>query len=371
MTIADIAKQRLISQQLVGTKFTTAKEMVSHLGAVQAQDYEMAKWAIGIRLSKTAKEIEEAINNGEIIRTHILRPTWHFVSAYDIRWMLALTMPHIKSAYAAAWRNLELDEKIFRRSNAIIQKALTGGDHLTREELMTLLQKKGIFINALRSLHLMFRAELEGIACNGIKRGKQFTYTLLDKRVPSCKILKKEEALAELAKRYFNSHGYATLRDFRWWSGLTAANAKMGLESIKSKLDSVKIDNQIYWVYQTSSTEIKGFESIHFLPAFDEFMVSYKDRSASLDAKMAKHTITSNGIFRPVIVVNGKVEGLWKRTLKKDHVLIEPFFFKVKNKPKKKALAESVNLYADFLGMKTIIKPIAPFNLSESSAISE
>lgn len=355
MTITDIAKHRLINQQLVGTKFTTAKQMVSHLGAVQAQDYEMAKWAIGIRISKTEQEIEQAINNGEIIRTHILRPTWHFVSADDIRWMLALTAPHVKSAVASAWRSLELDEKIFKRANTIIEKALTR-KQLTRAELMALLQKKGIAINALRSIHLMCRAELEGIVCNGPKREKQFTYALLDERVPSAKTLKKEEALAELAKKYFNSHGYATLQDFCWWSGLTITNAKIGLESIKSNLDSIKIGNQTYWVYNNSSYEIKDFESIHFLPAFDEFMVSYKDRSASLDERIAKTTITSNGIFRPIIVVNGKVEGLWKRTLKKDHVLIETHFFKSKNKLKKKILSEATKPYGDFLGMKTVIQ---------------
>jgi hypothetical protein len=270
MTIADIARQRLINQKLVGAKFTTAKQMVSHLGAVQAQDYEMAKWAIGIGLSTTEKEIERAINNGDIIRTHILRPTWHLVSADDIHWMLALTAPHVKSALASAWHSLELDEKTFKRASSIFKKALAGSKHLTRAELMSMLQKKGIGINALRSVHLMYRAELEGIVCNGIKREKQFTYALLDERVTSGKILKKEEALAELAKRYFNSHGYATLQDFCWWSGLTVANAKIGLESIKSKLYSVKIDSQIYWIYQTSSSEMKEFESIFFgLPSMN------------------------------------------------------------------------------------------------------
>jgi hypothetical protein len=356
MDISDIIKQRLINQQLAGTKFTTAKEIVSHLGAVQAQDYEMAKWAIGVRLSKTEKEIEQALNKGEIIRTHILRPTWHFVSADDIRWMLELTAPHIKAASTSMSRHFGLEDKIFKRSNKIIQKALSVGKHLTREELMILLQKKGIATNDVRSIHLMFRAEAEGIVCNGIKRGKQFTYALLDERVPATKSLKKEEALAELAKRYFNSHGYATLQDFCWWSGLTITNAKIGLESIKSTLDSVKINDQAYWTHNNSSTEIKDFESIHFLPAFDEFMVSYKDRSASLDPKNTKSTITTNGIFKPIIIVNGKVEGIWKRTLKKDYMLIEPLFFKSKNKLKKKVLIEALKSYGDFLRMKIVIQ---------------
>lgn len=356
MTITDIAKQRLINHQLAGTKFTTPKEMVSHLGAVQAQDYEMAKWAIGLRLSKTEKEIEQAINNGEIIRTHILRPTWHFVSADDFRWMLDLTSPHVKAVSASACRQFGLDDKTLTQSNKIIQKALTGGNHLTREELMVLLQKKGIVVTPLRSLHLMLRAELEGIVCNGPKRGNKFTYALLDERVPVTKPLQQEEALAKLAKRYFNSHGYATLQDFCWWSGLTVAKAKTGLETIRSELVSVKIDQQTFWIHPASHCEIKNSESILFLPAFDEFMVSYKDRSASLDPKIAKETITSNGIFKPTILVNGKVNGLWKRTLKTDHVLIETYFFKQKEKLKKKAFLEAAKLYGDFLRMKTIIQ---------------
>ncbi len=356
MTISDIATQRLINQQLLGTKFTTVKEMVSHLGAVQAQDYEMAKWAIGIRLSKTEKQVELAINNGDIIRTHILRPTWHLVSADDIRWMLALTAPHVKSALAFAWRSLELDEKVFKRTNGIIQRALAGGNHLTRAELMSLLQKKGIGINPLRSTHLMYRAELEGIVCNGPKREKQLTYALLDERVPAGKPLKKEEALAELAKRYFHSHGYATLKDFCWWSGLSVTYAKNGLESIKSKLDSVKIDYQTYWIYAASVSENKNPESVHFLPAFDEFIVSYKERSVCLDPKNSKEAITSNGIFKPSIVINGEVQGIWRRTLKKDHILIEPRFFKSKYKLTKSALMRSLKPYEDFLGVKTIVK---------------
>ncbi len=355
MTTTDIAKHRLISQQLAGTKFTTPKQIVSHFGAMQAQDYEMAKWAIGVRIGKTEKEIEQAINAGEIIRTHILRPTWHFVSAGDLRWMLALTAPHVKAATAFACRHFGLDDKTVLRSNNIIQKSLTGGKHLTREELMSLLQKKGIAITPLRSIHIMLRAELEAIVCNGPKRGKQFTYALVDEKVPSVKALEKEKALAELAKRYFTSHGYATLQDFCWWSGLTVANAKMGLESIRSGLDCAKIDNQTYWSGPGYPNELGNFERAVFLPAYDEFMVGYKDRSASLGASNAKDTITSNGIFKPVILINGKVEGIWRRDLKNDHMIVEPHFFKAKNKLKKKALLESVKPYGDFLGMQIII----------------
>ena len=212
MTLSEIANYRLANHQLTGTKFTTPGELVSYMGAIQAQDYAMAKWAIGIRISTTENKIEEALNNGDILRTHVLRPTWHFVAANDIHWMLKLTGPHIKAQSASMCRKLELDNKLLNRCNSIIEKALTGNKYLTREEIIFELNKKGIATNELRSVLIMMNAELDGIVCNGYRRDKQFTYALLDKK--RAKSYTKEEALVALAKRYFISHGPAILQDF-------------------------------------------------------------------------------------------------------------------------------------------------------------
>ena len=344
-----IAQQRLHNQGIINTTFTKPSEVVAHLGAMQAQDYPMSKWAVGLRLPHATDEnIEQAINEGSIVRTHILRPTWHLVAAQDIRWMLALTAPQVHQLVAYMYRQLELNEALLSRTDAIIAKALEGNNHLTRAELMTELDKEGINTSDLRSAHLMFHAELNGIVCSGAMRGKQMTYALLDERVSPTPTLTREEALAELAKRYFVSHGPATLQDFVWWSGLKVSDARAGLEMIKSALISEKIDDQLYWF--SSHAPSFSHNTVHLLPAFDEFMVSYKDRTASLSADNHTTAITGNGIFKPIVVVNGKVEGTWKRSVQKDKVKVETEFFN--SSFDKVLLGSAIEQYTHFLGKK-------------------
>ena len=353
MNLADIAKIRLISQQIAGTKFKTVKDIVAWMGAMQAQDYAMVKWAIGVRLPNiTDQVVETAIDNGEIIRTHLLRPTWHLVSADDIYWMLALTAPQIKASLKSRHKELALSEAIFAKSNTIIEKALRGGKHLIREELMAALGKAKIATDDNRSSHLLLRAELDGIACSGAtKVGKQ-TYALLEARVPKTKPLTKEEALAKLAKKYFTSHCPATLQDFVWWSGLSVGEASHALEMVKSDFISETIASQTYWLADSFSIPKTGKESVYLLPAFDEFIISYKDRSASLPLENHNKTISNNGIFRPVIVVNGQVIGIWKRTVKKDKVMMETEFFKQPNKSTKSLIEKAAISFGHFLEKK-------------------
>lgn len=344
-----IAQQRLHNQCITSTNFTTPNEVVAHLGAVQAQDYPMSKWAVGLRLpNATDENIEQAINKGSIVRTHILRPTWHLVAAQDIRWMLALTAPHVHQLVSSMYRQLELSGTLLNRTDAIIAKALEGNNHLTRAELMTELEKGGINTSDLRAAHLMFHAELNGLVCSGAMRGKQITYALMDERVPPAPTLTRDEALAELAKRYFMSHGPATLHDFVWWSGLKVSDARAGLEMVKSNLVSEKIGEQTFWLPNHFYPESQN--SVHLLPAFDEFMVSYKDRTASLSPNNHQTAITGNGIFKPIVVINGQVEGIWKRSIQKDKVGIETSLFT--DSFDKAVLTTAINQYAQFLGKK-------------------
>jgi hypothetical protein len=350
----DIARYRLFNQQISRSKFTSAAQMVSHFGAMQAQDYAMAKSAIGIRLHSNERTIDSAIDSAEIIRTHILRPTWHFVSVTDIHWMLKLTAPHVKANNASTNKRFELDERIFQQCNALIEKSLSGNKYLTREELMTELNNNGIVTDDIRSVLIMMNAELDGLVCNGVMRGKKFTYALLDERVASKISFTKEEALAELAKKYFTSHGPATLQDFVWWSGLSVSNARSALESIKPGLLSATVDSRIYYFFE-SDYESKRKKSIHFLPAFDEFIVSYKNRSASLDPSLLKKVVTGYSIFSPTIVIDGIVEGMWKRTIKKDTVTIETMLFKEMDKIRKQAIFKAAGAYGKYLELKTIV----------------
>lgn len=347
----DISRLRLLSQQVAATKFKSAKEIVWWMGAMQTQDYNMALWAIGVRLQgSTEKHVQDAIDRGDIIRTHLLRPTWHFVSADDIYWMLEIAAPNILGSLKSRHRELELTDDIIKKSNKLIEKALTGNKHLTKDELINDLEKAKIATNDQRAAHILLHAELDGIICSGANIGKKQTYALLGERVPRGKKLEREEALAELAIRYFTSHGPATLQDFVWWSGLPGKDSKMALELAKSKLINENIDAQSYWFSESFSLSKTKKQSVYLLPAFDEFIISYKDRSASLLFEHNKKAISINGIFRPVIVVNGQVIGLWKRTMKKNKVIIETDFFEPPNKKTKASIEKEAEAYGIFLG---------------------
>lgn len=353
MTLKDIANIRLTSQQIAGTKFKTAKDMVGWMGAMQAQDYAMAKWAVGIRLSNSTEQvIQAAIDKGEIIRTHLLRPTWHLVSADDIYWMLELTVPQIKAALKSRHKELELSETIFTKSNKLIEKELTGGKHLTREELISKLEKTKIVTDNNRASHLLLRAELDGIVCSGATKGKTQTYALLAERVPKTKTLTRVEALAKLAQKYFSSHCPATLQDFVWWSGLSVKDARNALEMVKSDFISETIGSETYWLTHSFSKLKKDKTSVYLLPAFDEFIISYKDRGASLALVNNKKAISDNGIFRPVVVINGQVTGLWKRTIKKSKMIVEIEFLEPHNKTSKKLIEKAAEEFGHFWDKK-------------------
>ena len=356
MNLSTIAHSRLKNQQISKPDFTSAVNLVQWMGAVQAQDYSMAKWAIGVRVPEsTDAMIEDAIDRAEIIRTHILRPTWHFVAATDCRWMMDLTAPHINRIAGTHFRQLGLDDKLFRKTNKSIEKVLQNGDQLTRAEILQHLKKSRINVNDEQAGHIMFRAELDKVVCNGSRRGKQFTYALFDQRIPSAEPLKRVEALAKLARRYFTSHGPALLTDFIWWSGLSITDAKAGLEEGKSSFSSMKINAHEYW-YSEPGGIIKPSNTVYLLPSFDEFTIGYSDRSASLDVSLAKKTILANGIFKPIMVINGKVAGLWKRTESKGRIVVEVTPLIERAKIKKRLLAAAVTGFGKFLNKSVDVK---------------
>jgi hypothetical protein len=349
MTVSAISNLRLVNQHIDGDRLKTIKELVQWMGAIQAQDYTMSKYAIGVRLKNASDStIEEAINKAEIIRTHVLRPTWHFVAAEDIRWMLELTAKNLNRLLSSNNKRLELDDKTFKKANTIIEKLLRDGKHLTRKEIMSALEKKGIPTNDLRAIHIMFRAETDLVVCNGIKREKQFTYALFDERVSLSKKLSKEEALAELARRYFLSHGPATIQDFSWWSGLSMTDAKNALELIKQDLVSEKYKDNVYWYSSKQEQKIKS-NKLFLLPSFDEFLISYKSRNISLDDRFASNAFTTNGIFNPIIVHNAKVIGTWKPQYKKD-IAIKEYFFSTPTENQKQLCVSAFNKFKKFMG---------------------
>jgi hypothetical protein len=348
-----IAHQRLHNQHISQHTLEKPEEAVSWLCAVQSQDYAAAKWALGLRMQNTTDAIiEEAFNDGTILRTHVMRPTWHFVSPIDIRWLLTLTAPRVNAGNASWYRRLELDDTLFKHSNTVLSKALQGGKQLTRAELASVLQHANIFAdNLLRFTYIVMRAELDGVICSGARRGKQFTYALLDERAPQARKLDRDEALAELAIRYFTSHGPATLQDFVWWSGLAVTDAKIGLELAKSHLLSDSLDSKQYWFSCLPAQVNDQFRTIYLLPNFDEYTVGYTDRSAILNVSDAEKFASRGDVLNPVIVLDGRVIGTWKRTMKKDSVTLAPNLFTSLNENETQALTIATNRYGTYLNL--------------------
>jgi hypothetical protein len=357
MDTTDISTLRLQNQQIAATNFKTVKELIDWMGAMQAQDYNQAKWAIGARLPNlTEEQIESAFNQGEIFRTHLMRPTWHFVSADDIYWLLELTAKQIKSTTKSRHRDLGLTQSELEKSKEVLVKSLEGNRTLTREELSDQLNRAGINTYEQRLPHILMNAEIDGIICSGAIAGKKQTYALLAERVPLKKTFNKDEALTLLAKKYFTSHGPATLPDFVWWSGLPVADARKALEMNKPTLISETIDADTYWFSDSVNLPSSPPDSVYLLPAFDEYLISYKNRSAAITADHHAKAISNNGIFRPVIVVNGQISGLWKRTVKKDTILIELDHFRLHNKTEKELIEKAAESFGHFSGMKVEVK---------------
>jgi hypothetical protein len=240
--------------------------------------------------------------------------------------MLSLSAGKIKASARARDQNLEITETLYSQTNQVIRKALEGHKHLTREELANELEKAKIKVDSSRLVHFLMRAEVDAVVCSGAIRGKAHTYALLDERVSPTQALCKEEALAKLAQLYFTSHCPATLADFAWWSGLSLTEAKTGLEAVKPDFIAEKIDGQTYWLSRLYNNVPPVNTSAWLLPAFDEYLISYRDRKAAISSENQNKAISSNGIFRPTIVANGQIIGLWKKSAVKSVPFLFDFF---------------------------------------------
>ncbi|NDV82282.1 winged helix DNA-binding domain-containing protein [Bacteroides sp. 51] len=348
-----ITNIRVLSQQLSASQFDQPKDLVKWMGAMQAQEYTMAKWAIGARLkSSSLQQVEEALERGEIIRTHVMRPTWHFVPAEDLRWMLQLSGERVKKAYDSYAKRFGIPESTHTKCGKIFEKILRDNNHLTKLEIGEELIRAGVLDDPNTAHYFINRAEATGQVCSGREKNKKFTYALIDERIAPTKELHKEEALAELARRYFRSHSPASLQDFLWWSGLTITETRKAINLISDELNKDRFASQELFIHQ-SWVEYKPCDDVlHFLPPFDEYLISYKDRSAVLDPKHYPKAFNNFGTFYPVILHNGKIIGNWERVTKKGGVSIETTFFEKKTKVEKELLKEAEKKYLSYLSNK-------------------
>ena len=355
----DIASLRLYNQQLTTHQFKNPVEIVSWFGAMQSQDFAAAKWALALRMNNhTDTEIEQTFNNGDILRTHIMRPTWHFVAPIDIRWMLELTSPRVKRFNGHYYRKSGLDKSIFQKSNEVIRKALVKDNQLTRDEIHVKLEEAHIPTKDLGLTYSMMQAELDGIICSGPRRGKQFTYMLLDERTSKDKEKTLDEALAELTRRYFKSHGPAQAKDFSWWSGLTLTDARRGIELIKTKLVNEEKNGKIYWFFPPEQ-EIKLRPDEAFLiPGFDEYFIAYADRSDILDPNYAKELNQGGGMINGAIVIEGKMVGGWKRKFTKKSVILTIRLFEKISPRQHESIEKQIERYGNFHTLPVEIREV-------------
>jgi hypothetical protein len=352
--LEDVARRRLANTFLVGSDFTKAADVVRALGAVQAQDYGGAKWALSMRTRSALPdaEIERELDAGRIIRTHVLRPTWHFVSPKDLRWMLALTAPRVKAFLAYYDRKLELDAPVYRRSNAALTKALRDGKHLTRQELKPFLERSRIgSINGQRLGHLMMRAELDAIVCSGARRGKQFTYALVDERVPPTAVLDRDEALGKLARSYFETRGPATTNDFAWWSSLTTIDIRRGIEVAGKHVERLESGDRTYWRGRERRALPKK-ATAHLLPNYDEFFIAFKDRSA-FGQRIGSARLVNGGdaLIAYVVAVDGQLVGGWRRTASKGAVMVSLSLLSRLSAGEERLVAAEARKFGDFLAL--------------------
>ena len=361
-----LISERLRNHKLSSPTFRQPHEVVRWFGAVQAQEFHAAKWALALRMRKaTNASIEDAFNRGEIVRTHLLRPTWHFVAPDDIRWLLQLTGPRINLSCGSTFRKYELDTAVFKRSHRALTNALTGEKHLTRSELKAVLNRSGIAADdTVRMAHILLRAELDGIVCSGPRRGNQFTYALIDERVPAGKQFDRDEALAELARRYFTSHGPATVADFMWWSGLTTRDARRAIEMLDREIQTIRIEESVYFSLATANARRSGSsarnEEAHLLPSFDEYNVAYKHRQLVFDPA-AVSQITTWGALGQNIIMDGRIVGLWYGTLGRNSLTIEVTPARSLTTPEKAAITKAAERYAAFLGVSLSDSVRSPF----------
>ncbi len=353
MTLNDIAQLRLQNQNIAHHTFTTPEQLVGWMGAIQAQDYPGAKWSIALRLKEfTDSTVEQAVAEGRIIRTWPMRGTLHFVLPEDVHWMQTLLTSRIIASAAGRHRQLGLNDELLARASAIIVSELRQNGPLIRKELMDALTRQGIDTSDQRGYHCIWWTAQKSLIYVGALRGKQPTFDLMERLVPNPMSMTRTNSLKELAKRYFTSHGPATVSDFSWWSGLSASDSKMALAQVQDILQSAQVGGKEYWYAASPTASPSHDPSVFLLPGFDEYMLGYTDRSAALAAEHTPLILPGkNGMFLATIVVDGRVVGTWKRTINARAVRITITHFDGFSPRYETLIRQAADRYGAYLGV--------------------
>ncbi len=367
-----MAEQRLRRQRLAGSGFADPVEAVGWFGAVQSQLFAASAWGIGQRCADVDDAgFRAAFDSGAIVRTHVLRPTWHLVAPADLQWMQALTAPQVHRSSAFYYRKAGLDDALFHRCAEVISAALQGGQYLTRTELAAVLERSGIAAEGNRLAYIVMWCELEAMICSGPMRGRQHTYALVDERVAgSSPIHDREGALAELARRYFTSHGPAQIRDFAWWSGLRVTEARQAVKLAAAELEERRVDGEAYFddAAQSTvedpapSTRADGGASVCLLPNYDEFVVAYQDRSALFSSAAGAPALGGmDALTNNLVVERGQVVGTWKPEPRSGEVRV---IVTTTHPGAVAALERATHRYGQFLGIAAELELVTPHTQS-------
>ncbi|MEX0755611.1 MAG: winged helix DNA-binding domain-containing protein [Actinomycetota bacterium] len=347
-----ITTRRLANQYLIGRKAPDLLDVVRHLGAVQAQDYPGARWAIGRRTTRIRDtDVDAELASGTLVRTHVLRPTWHLTTSEDIRWLLELTGPRVQQGSAGRYRQLELDPATLRKGSRLMLKALEGGNHLTRNELAEVLTRGRVDIAGQRMPYLLMNAELEQIICSGPRKGKHHSYAAFDERVPALDApFDRDRAVVELTRRYFASHGPATPHDFAWWSGLTVTDGRHGLEKLGDEVVATQTEVGTYFALRPAKRSLLRSPQLHLLPNYDEYVGSYRDYWPVFDRTHLGIRDQTDVFNRHIVVLDGQVIGGWRRSLHGRSVDVETNVLVRLRRAEHDALEREVATYARFVG---------------------
>jgi len=370
-TSATLRRLRLAAQRIEGSEFTTPADVVAWMLALQGQDLPGAKWSVGLRApGSTLTDVDAALANGQIIRSWPMRGTLHLVPAVDIGWMLRLTGERTLRSLATRHRELGLDDATFGRAGDIATKVLEGGRSATRAELFQGFEAAGIVTAGQRGPHLIGQLHQTRQLCLGPMRGNDQAVVLLDEWVPHPRMLDREEALGEFVRRYFTSHGPATLRDFAWWTKLTVRDTTIGMALAREHLEELIVDDVSYWM--APGLPDRASRRVHALPGFDEFLLGYQDRSASLAAEHAPMTVPgNNGMFLPTIVIGGSVAGLWRRKKTVAGVTVTPLPFGTLSARQLSGFGVAAAAYGRFLGVPVTVGAPDHFGGAASVAPSQ
>ncbi len=343
---------RLRNQQIDQPHLHSPVAILAWMGAIQGQDYDGAKWSLGLRApGATIADIEQAIADKQIVRTWLFRGTLFMVAAQDVRWMLELLAPRVMTGNARRYKELELDTATLSRTNDIFVKALQGGKSLTRRELLAIVEAHGISTSGQRSAYMLHHAALEGLIVQvGMAQNNNPYYMRFDEALPDAPSLSRDAGLAELARRYFSSHGPATLPDFAWWTGLLMTDVRAGFEAVQRELVEEVVDGESYWLCSSSTVPSPPSPTAYAPPGFDEYYLGYKDRDVVVHPDHAEKVCPGkNGVFYPTIVVDGRVVGTWKRTVKKKQIIVTPAPFEGLSSDEYAAFAQAIQHYGDFM----------------------